>query len=101
MKAVLNQLKEVYPESRVFHDVQEPAPTLTRGRQSIGLHWSPVLFARIGEDLLGLVYPGLGNEPPRGLGQPEEDAGAHRHYGGDALKVPVPVTEPVNKTWSN
>ena len=98
--------EEVDPESRVLHDVQEPAPTLVAGHglgqnNILRLHWSPVLFARIREDLLGLVYPGLRNEPPRGLREPEEDDGAHRHHGGDAAQVPVPVTKPVNKTWSN
>ena len=69
---------EVLPgEGGVLHDVQEPAPALAGGgwRQNdlLRLHSSPVLLARFGEDLLGLFHPGLGDEPPWRLREPEED----------------------------
>ena len=69
--------EELDPQGRMLHDVQEPAPALAGGgwRQNdlLRLHSSPVLLARFGEDLLGLFHPGLGDEPPWRLREPEED----------------------------
>ena len=95
--------EELDPEGGVPHDVQEPSPALAGGgwRQDdlLRLHSPPVLLARFGEDLLGLFHPGLGDEPPWRLREPEEDDGAHGHHGRDEAKVPVPVTKPVDKTY--
>ena len=61
--------EEVDSKGGVPHDVQEAAALLGRGAglgedDLLGLHTHPVLLAGRGQDLLCLLRPALGNQPP-------------------------------------
>ena len=61
--------EEVNSKGGVPHNVQEAAALLGRGAglgedDLLGLHTHPVLLAGRGQDLLGLLRPALGNQPP-------------------------------------